>query len=204
MDHSPYEILSNNVLSFDDIVRIKQVEDVLEKYWNDHRMDVTVEYLVTKAFPSPFDFFQEFGAYWDERGWSRIGHQLEDLFRRLYSFLSENSFENLDVIDGLMKYDYLKSHKYKPRKPWWEPALDKGSRAKLYKQILEEPDLLGQEFIQLKLDEKELYKHTLLEELSFDVRSYLATGQLIKQPGHIVAYFDPTNQRTLIFPFKKE
>ena len=31
MDHSPYEMLGNNVLSFDDIIRIKQVEDVLER-----------------------------------------------------------------------------------------------------------------------------------------------------------------------------
>ena len=62
MDHSPYEILGNNVLPFDDIIRIKQVEDVLEKYWNDHRMDHTIEYLVTNVFPSPFDFFQDFGT----------------------------------------------------------------------------------------------------------------------------------------------
>lgn len=67
MDHSPYEILKNNVLSFEDITKIKQVEDVLEKYWNDHRMDETIEYLVTHLFPSPFDFFQDFGTYWDEK-----------------------------------------------------------------------------------------------------------------------------------------
>ena len=30
-DHPPYEILGNSVLSFDDIIRIKQVEDVLRK-----------------------------------------------------------------------------------------------------------------------------------------------------------------------------
>jgi hypothetical protein len=49
-DHPPYEILSNRVLSFDDIIKIKQVEDVLEKYWNDHRMDHTIEYLVSNIF----------------------------------------------------------------------------------------------------------------------------------------------------------
>ena len=47
---------------FDDIVRIKQVEDVLEKYWNDHRMDTTIEYLYQHVFTSPFDFFQQFGT----------------------------------------------------------------------------------------------------------------------------------------------
>ena len=31
MDHPPYEILSNDVLSFHDIIKIKQAEDILEK-----------------------------------------------------------------------------------------------------------------------------------------------------------------------------
>ena len=35
----PYEILGNDVLPFTDLIRIKRVEDVLEKYWNAHRMD---------------------------------------------------------------------------------------------------------------------------------------------------------------------
>src|SRR5690606_22150545 len=98
MEHAPYEILGNNVLSFDDIVRIKRVEDVLEKYWNDHRMDETIEYLVTVAFPSPFDFFQSFGDYWDQQGWAKIGHQLEHLFVRLMQFLTDQKVARLDVI----------------------------------------------------------------------------------------------------------
>ncbi|MEH7549423.1 B12-binding domain-containing radical SAM protein [Neobacillus vireti] len=201
MDHSPYEILSNNVLSFDDIVRIKQVEDVLEKYWNDHRMDYTVEYLVSNVFPSPFDFFQEFGSYWDDKGWSRIGHQLEDLFRRLYSFLEERSVDNLEVIAGVMKYDYLRNHKYKPRKPWWDASLDKGERSLLYKQILNHPTMLGNEFSQLQLDEKDLYKHTMLEGLTFDLGEYLTTGHLKRKTGYLLAFFDPSKDHTLIFSF---
>jgi radical SAM superfamily enzyme YgiQ (UPF0313 family) len=201
MDHSPYEILGNNVLSFDDIVRIKQVEDVLEKYWNDHRMDHTVEYLVSKVFLSPFDFFQKFGSYWDQQGWSRIGHQLEDLFRRLYSFLEKKSVDDLEIIAGLMKYDYLINHKYKPRKPWWEASLDKKSRVQLYQQITEQPYLLGQSFLDLNLDEKDLYKHTMLEDIGFDLSHYLVTGEINKHSSTLLAYFDPANSRTLIFSF---
>jgi anaerobic magnesium-protoporphyrin IX monomethyl ester cyclase len=203
MDHSPYEILSNNVLSFDDVIKIKQVEDVLEKYWNDHRMDNTVEYLVTNVFATPFDFFQEFGSYWDEQGWSRIGHQLEDLFRRLQTFLAQKSAEQLDVITGLMKYDYLQNHKYKPRKPWWAPSIDKGARTKVYKRIMEAPSLLGKEFIELNLDEMELFKHTVLEDLSFDIAKYLASGEIDRTPAFVLAYFDPANNKTLLFPFKE-
>ncbi|SMQ69740.1 Radical SAM superfamily enzyme YgiQ, UPF0313 family [Bacillus sp. OV166] len=201
MDHSPYEILSNNVLSFNDIVRIKQVEDVLEKYWNDHRMDETVEFLITNVFPSPFDFFQQFGSYWEKQGWSRIGHQLEDLFRRLHAFLGHQKVNDLDVIIGLMKYDYLKNHKYKPRKPWWEASFDKEKRTQIYKQISEHPSMLGPSFIDLGLDEKDLYKHTMLEEISFDIALYQTTGKINKQPSSVLAYFDPMKGRTLIFSF---
>lgn len=201
MDHSPYEILGNSVLPFHDIIKIKQVEDVLEKYWNDHRMDYSMEYLVTNSFPSPFDFFQGFGSFWDDQGWSKIGHQLEDLFRRLYSFLEISAINDLDVVLGLMKVDYLKSHKYKPRKPWWEASFYKQERNQLYAQILDHPSLLGDDFTQLALDEKELYKHTMLEELSFSLNDYLVNGSIIKGKYGVLAYFDPDNGQTRIFSF---
>jgi anaerobic magnesium-protoporphyrin IX monomethyl ester cyclase len=201
MDHSPYEILGNNVLSFDDIVRIKQVEDVLEKYWNDHRMDHTIEYLVTHVFSSPFDFFQEFGSYWDQQGWSRIGHQLEDLFRRLYSFLKAQSISDLETIEGLMKYDYLKNHKYKPRKPWWDTNIDKKQRVQVYKQITEQPLLLGESYLEIQLDERELNKHTMLEQVSFDLNYYLMTGEVINKQTYLLVYFDPSTGQTNIYPY---
>lgn len=199
MDHSPYEILGNNVLSFDDIIRIKQVEDVLEKYWNDHRMDATVEYLVTKVFPTPFDFFQEFGSYWEQKGWSRIGHQLEDLFKRLFEFLQSKEIADLDIAEGLMKFDYISKQKYKPRKPWWQPRFEKSERSKLYQSLLENPNQLGENFLTLQLNEKEIYKHTLSERLSFDIERYINEGIIEKKDSVLLAYFDSSSETVSIF-----
>jgi radical SAM superfamily enzyme YgiQ (UPF0313 family) len=199
MDHSPYEILGNNVLSFDDIIRIKQVEDVLEKYWNDHRMDATVEYLVTKVFPTPFDFFQEFGSYWEQKGWSRIGHQLEDLFKRLFEFLQTKEIADLDIAEGLMKFDYISKQKYKPRKPWWQPSFEKSERSKLYQSLLENPNQLGESFLNLQLNEKEIYKHTLSERLSFDIERYIKEGLIEKKDSVLLAYFDSSSEEVSIF-----
>ncbi|MCA1029405.1 B12-binding domain-containing radical SAM protein [Bacillus timonensis] len=199
MDHSPYEILGNNILSFDDITKIKQVEDVLEKYWNDHRMDETIEYLVTHVFQTPFDFFQEFGAYWESQGWARIGHQLEDLFRRLYDFLSHKQVNNLEIIEGLMKYDYLSNQKYKPRKPWWSDLTTKQERSAYYQEILENPSILGAKYTNLNMNEKDLYKHTVLEILPFNINHYLVNKEVQKQQAIMLVYFDPTNQETKVF-----
>ncbi|GGJ68884.1 radical SAM superfamily enzyme YgiQ (UPF0313 family) [Anoxybacillus voinovskiensis] len=199
MDHAPYEVLKNNVLSFDDMTRIKQVEDVLEKYWNAHRMDETIEYLVTHVFPTPFDFFQAFGTYWDEQGWARIGHQLEDLFRRLYAFLQAKQIEQVPIVEALMKYDYLQNQKHKPRKPWWEEKIAKEERTIVYRQLLENPLLLGEPFAALELDEKELFKHTVMEIIPIDIDHYVKTKEVRNIQTVMVAYFDPIQRKTAIF-----
>lgn len=204
MDHSPYEILGNNVLTFQDIIKIKQVEDVLEKYWNDHRMDHTIEYLVSSVFPTPFDFFQEFGSYWESQGWSRIGHQLEDLYKRLYQYLQYKGTDKIDIIESLMKLDYLKGSKYKPRKPWWGTSYDKAERSSLYQSILRQPSLLGSDFDKMQVAEKELYKHTILEKFAFDLEHYLNTGSLLKNPMPVLIYFDSAQEKASFFVYRSE
>ncbi|HEY4552303.1 MAG TPA: B12-binding domain-containing radical SAM protein [Bacillaceae bacterium] len=203
MDHAPYEILGNNVLDFEDIVKIKQVEDVLEKYWNAHRMDHTVEYLTSNSFRTPFDFFQQFGTYWDQNGWSRIGHQLEDLFKRLRQFLNERMVPGAHIAEGLLKYDYLLNQRYKPRKAWWEDELTRSGRSKIYSAIIRTPDLAGNEFAGHGLNEKDLYKHTLLEKWPFDLMQYMETGMIIEHPSTAVVYFRPSDGRSSIHPIER-
>ena len=190
-EYAPYEMVANNVLSFEEIIKIKQVEDVLEKYWNDHRMDQTLSYITSEAFETPFDFYQEFGTFWEEKGWSKIGHQLEDLFKRLSLFLESKNISNSDQIIHLMKKDCLANHKYKPRKPWWDTGLTKELQSKIYQEINQNPGLVGNDFVALGLNQKELYKHTLLEETTF------ADGT----KEYLLAYFPPAGTGSRIFSF---
>ncbi|KUP08903.1 Fe-S oxidoreductase [Bacillus coahuilensis m2-6] len=204
MDHAPYEMLSNRVLSFSEVARIKQVEDVLEKYWNDHRMDETIEYIVTHEFNTPFDFFQEFGMYWEAAGWSRIGHQLEDLFIRLYEFLETRNTGSLSIIKDLMTYDYFANQKHKPRKSWSSEILSKEEQQSVYLSILNsknEPEPLAPA---LKLTEKELNKHTIVEKMSFDLQHYLEKKEIVNASTYMITYFDPTSHTVQFFNLPAE
>ncbi|MED0679291.1 B12-binding domain-containing radical SAM protein [Aneurinibacillus thermoaerophilus] len=191
MDHAPYEILENRILPFSDIVRIKRVEDVLEKYWNAHRMDRTLLYLIEREFASPFDFFQEFGNFWESKGWARIGHQLEDLFTRLHMFLRERGTEKLPIIEGLMKYDFFMNYKYKPRKTWWKYEVGKSEHSRLMKLLAQRPELAGEAFVVRGLDEKLLHKHTMLEILPFNMNTYLQTGEIKEEETLLIVYYNP-------------
>lgn len=192
MDHAPYEILGNDILPFSDLIKIKRVEDVLEKYWNAHRMDHTVKYLIKYEFASPFDFFQQFGDYWEERGWQKIGHQLEDLFSRLHQFLADRGTGEKELIEGLMKLDYFLNHKYKPRKIWWEFTLEKKQLNSYMKRLADYPEEISPAFAQLHLNEKDMHKHVLVEELPFHLEGYLNEGVIdYSQQTRLIVYFNP-------------
>ncbi|TVX98266.1 B12-binding domain-containing radical SAM protein [Cohnella terricola] len=179
-ERAPYEMLGNDLMPFGDIVRIKRVEDVLEKYWNAHRMDRTMEYLIEKAYPSPFDFFQAFGDYWEERGWSRIGHQLEDLFSRIWGFLQFDARPELDedVALGLLKIDYYLQHKYKPRKLWWEDRIGKVSWSAGLKHAASK----------LGMDERELQKKAALDFLPFDYGTWVQEGRVDRNSPSLLVF----------------
>ncbi|WP_239614818.1 B12-binding domain-containing radical SAM protein [Cohnella mopanensis] len=184
-ERAPYEMLGNDLMPFADIVRIKRVEDVLEKFWNAHRMDRTMEYLIEKAYPSPFDFFQAFGDFWEAKGWSRIGHQLEDLFSRLWAFLEHDARQELDrdVAFGLLKIDYYLQHKYKPRKLWWEDRLEKKEWTAGLKYAAEK----------LGMDDRELQKKGTLDRLPFDYGVWVEEGRV-----------DLSNPSVLVFLYSGE
>jgi len=188
VDLAPYEIFSNNVLTFDEIIRIKHAEDVLEKYWNDHRMDNTIEYLVTEVFETPFDFFQNFGTYWEHKGWSRIGHQLEDLFKRLEEFLATQPNVKLNIVRSLMQLDYLSRQQFQPRKLWWEERVSRDVQKDIYNLLKDTPSIAGEDFAQLDLSEKEFFKHSLIIPFSIDYET-LQNGQVIEQDCYLLTYF---------------
>lgn len=189
MDQAPYEILGNDILPFEDIVRIKRVEDVLEKYWNSHRLDRTVEYLIHNEFPSAFDFFQDFGDYWEDRGWQKIGHQLEDLFSRLDEFLKIRGVQRPEVVLGLMKLDYFMNHKYKPRKIWWDFSMDKQEQAELIRAAAANPAALSEELAGAEWNERELHKSAVVEVLPFSLEEYLQHGILKQEQTLLLVHF---------------
>ncbi|WP_342578221.1 B12-binding domain-containing radical SAM protein [Psychrobacillus sp. FSL K6-2843] len=192
VDQAPYEIFSNNVLSFNDILRIKQVEDVLEKYWNAHRMDQTLEFLFDHIFETPFDFFQQFGTFWEDRNWSRIGHQLEDLYTRLFDFLVNLEGIPLNTVKSVMKLDYLSKQKFQPRKPWWENDMSKEEQSAIYKLLLESPSIAGEEFAQMDLTEREIYKQTFITPISIDMNLF-KQGVIKEEQGFLLTTFHKGN-----------
>ena len=130
-DLAPYEIISNDFLSVNDIKDIKLVEEVLEKFYNSQFMPKTIRYILD-INTSAFNFFLAFGKFY-EASFSWTNYNVHDLFIRLLSYLKSINYFNYDYVFFLMKYDYLSYFKIKP-KIWWQ-RIPKSKRNKLIEEL---------------------------------------------------------------------
>lgn len=72
-DKPPYEVLSTKWISFDDVLRIKKVEEMLEVYYNSGQFEITMK-LMDVLYDSAFDFFQRLGYFYEEKGYLAMSH----------------------------------------------------------------------------------------------------------------------------------
>ena len=166
-EFAPYEMKRNNTLSEEDVHNIHLAEEILERYWNAHRMDYTMNYLVDQNFSqSPFAFMQQFGAYWEKR-YSWIKYQLSDLFTRLYDYLETLSLDNLSIILSYMKLDYLTQSKIKP-KIWWEDRLDKKERRLIINELTLKSEKLMDILAHHQIPLTDVFKYGILEPIYLD------------------------------------
>lgn len=101
-DNTPYTIIYNKYLSVWDILRLKQIDKVLNLYYNRGGFQGTLDYL-TKLHNSAFDFYEEFALFYYLKGFQKISHKKEDLYRilRKYGAWKNRTLEGVE--DGVTK-----------------------------------------------------------------------------------------------------
>lgn len=61
----PYEVLSTKWLSYEDICRLKQIEEVLEIYYNSGQFSHTLNFLCS-YFSAPYDMYDHLASWYEE------------------------------------------------------------------------------------------------------------------------------------------
>jgi anaerobic magnesium-protoporphyrin IX monomethyl ester cyclase len=108
---APYQIISSNYLSEQELEQITIVENALEIYWNKARAVHTLKY-VTQQY-SIFDFLQGLGNYFIQfNSFHKFTHQ--NIFEHLYNYAAL-AFPDDKVLLQLIAIDYGFSHKVKAK-----------------------------------------------------------------------------------------
>ena len=101
----PYEVLKTKWLPYDDVLKIRQVEEMLEVYYNSGQFEVTMKVLGV-LFKSAFFLFQDFGKFYEKKGYFGMSHARNRRSEILLEFVEETfsadtEKENLQEVQNL-------------------------------------------------------------------------------------------------------
>jgi len=107
---APYEILSGKWISYDELIILKGIAEIIERYYNSGRFAVSIEYLIREYFQTPFDFYEGFYLFHKKNGYLDINIGLRDLYVLLDNYSAEFISEiDRKILRQLMKLDFLSS-----------------------------------------------------------------------------------------------
>ncbi|MDD4778420.1 MAG: DUF4080 domain-containing protein [Fermentimonas sp.] len=150
-EEAPYEIISGNDISEEELDRIRNAEDALDKFWNSGRFNATMNFLFDGVYSGRyFEFFDELGHYYKANNLPRMGYQLEDLFRYLNQFLESKGIDASETL----RDDYYSNFNIRPT-GYWTEDICKAERKKLLYLIGQDNDYLRKHNLTRKIIEKQ-------------------------------------------------
>ena len=114
-----YEVFYTNWISYQKILELKQIEDMVEVYYNSGQFPNTIRHL-EKEFCDPFTMYQQLAAFYGQQGWWGQSHSRMQRFEMLREFI--HSVSENRIYDELLLLDLYLRENSKSR-PKWAPDL---------------------------------------------------------------------------------
>lgn len=97
-DNPPYEVLSTKWLDYEDILKMKRVEEMLEVYYNSGQYEIAIKVL-NKCYNSAFFMFQKLGDYYEKNDLFGMSHSRIKRCEILLAFIEQ------EISNGVLKQE---------------------------------------------------------------------------------------------------
>ena len=165
--YPPYEILYNNKISYKNILLLKKVEEMVDKYYNTGKFKISIKFLL-KYFKTPFEFYKTLGEFYEEKGYFNRSISNTDYYKVLLDFNLEIINKDIDIFLNLLKHEYLLYNK----KKWI-------------------PDFLNRVYLDKNIErnfKKELTKQDHIELYDYDVLKFIQED-IINMEKNVLIYY---------------
>ncbi len=108
LDKAPYEVLETKYLSYEEMLRLKDIEELVEIYGNETFFEKSLEYIL-KKYDSPFDFYEKFAEYCREKGFYDAARGKVTQYKYLYEFCTDNTDINETLIKDMLRFDFARN-----------------------------------------------------------------------------------------------
>jgi len=110
----PYEVLYTNWLSYEDILELKMVEEMVEVHYNSGQFAHTLRQL-EREFESPYQMYFELGRYYEVQNLHMMSHSRIRRYEILLDFILELHTDKEELYRELLVFDLYLREKVKSR-----------------------------------------------------------------------------------------
>ena len=163
----PYEVLYTNWLSYEEVVKLKRIEEMVEIYYNSNQFTHTLAVL-EKEFETPFEMYEELARFYEEHGYFVKTPSRMYRYDVLLEFvMTKVSQEKEQLYKELLIFDIYLRENVKSRPDFASfLAIDKEIVRTFYEKEVENSKYLsGYE----QFDAKQMARMTHLERFSYPV-----------------------------------
>ncbi len=138
-DEPPYELLATNWLSYEDVLKLKLVEEMVEVYYNSGQFTETLR-AMEQHWQSPYAMFEELGQYCEAKEVPGASHSRLTRYERLFDFLKQSQPEQEERYRDLLMYDLYLRENVKSRPAFArDPGLWKKQTREFFQSEEKEP-----------------------------------------------------------------
>lgn len=172
----PYEVLYTNWLSYEEVLTLKMVEEMVEVYYNSGQFTYTLHRL-EQEFDSPFELYLALGKYYENHELHLMSHARITRYEILLDFIRSLEKLDEDLYKELLTFDLYLRENVKNRPDFaGEYQVEKQELNDFYETEVQEHQYLnGYE----GYDKRQLRKMTHMERFHFDVMGDCETGEFL-------------------------
>ncbi|MCC5420715.1 B12-binding domain-containing radical SAM protein [Clostridium perfringens] len=173
--YAPYEIIRSKDISYEELLLLKKVEAMVDKYYNSCKFNNVIKFFLN-IYDKPFDFYYDLAMFFEEKGNFKRSIGNVEYYKILLDFYLEKiGGEDEGLFKEVLKFDYLCFNKKR-----WLPDF-------LVRTITKEDE----QNIKDSFDRQMPFKKAHIEKFEIDIINYIKNGEINFEPKYLI--FDEIN-----------
>ncbi|HII4513407.1 B12-binding domain-containing radical SAM protein [Clostridium perfringens] len=173
--YAPYEIIRSKDISYEELLLLKKVEAMVDKYYNSCKFNNVIKFFLN-IYEKPFDFYYDLAMFFEEKGNFKRSIGNVEYYKILLDFYLEKiGGEDEGLFKEVLKFDYLCFNKKR-----WLPDF-------LLRTITKEDE----QNIKDSFHRQMPFKKAHIEKFEIDIINYIKNGEINFEPKYLI--FDEMN-----------
>lgn len=173
--YAPYEIIRSKDISYEELLLLKKVEAMVDKYYNSCKFNNVIKFFLN-IYDKPFDFYYDLAMFFEEKGNFKRSIGNVEYYKILLDFYLEKiGGEDEGLFKEVLKFDYLCFNKKR-----WLPDF-------LVRTITKDDE----QNIKDSFDRQMPFKKAHIEKFEIDIINYIKNGEINFEPKYLI--FDEMN-----------